>query len=329
MLYPELFPGFLKGEDVMNKKKLNVITEASLFCAIYAIFALIARSGGGFLESLFFFVLPFPMIFFSLRNDLKSSFLLMISSLILGVLISPLSAIFYIFPSCLIGILYAHFKKKNKSELIQILITIGGCFVVNLLTMHLFAGVFNYDIYDDFGGTINAILRLIDNLFKTNLASNKLIFYIDLLVPSIILVTSMMEGYLMHLVSSLILDKLRYKQRKNLPFFLFQLPIWLGVLSIFFTIIGFLILTLVNKDNGFVFDLYSYILAMSFISYLLLFIQGIAFIACLLLSKNKGKMFIFALLISLLLNILVIIFGIIAIFNDKRDNLLYNVKWKE
>lgn len=313
----------------MNKKRLNVITEASLFTAIYALFVLVCRSGGGFLESLFFCVIPFPMIYFSLRNELKSSLLLTISSLILGALISPLSTLFYVLPACLIGMFYAYFKKQNKSEISQILITIFGCFIVNLLTMHLFAGVFNYDIYDDFGGTINSILKLIDNLFNSNLASVKLIFYVDLFVPSIILVTSMMEGYLMHLVSSLILDKLKYKQRKNYPFFLFQLPIWLGLVSLVSIIGGIFVLIFVKEDTGIIFNLLSFLLAIGFIGYLLLFIQGIAFIACLLLANGKQKLFLLILILSLLLNILVIIFGIIAIFNDNRDNLLYNVRWKE
>ena len=313
----------------MNKKKINMITEASLFTAIYGIFMLFLRSGGGFFESIFFFIMPFPMILFSLRHNMKSSFILLISSAILGLLISPLSMIFYIIPACILGILYSYFKMKNKSEVLQILITIIGCFFVNLLTMHLFAGVFNYDIYDDFGSTINSILKLFDNIFDSQLASNKLKFYIDLLVPSIILITSMLEGYLMHLVSSKLLDKFKYKQRKIIPFFLLQLPIWLGLLSVFFVAIGVFIFIFVNEDNGIIFDLSSYCLSLSFIGYSLLFIQGIAFIGCLTLYRNMQKWFILILLLSLLLNILVIIFGIVAIFNDKRDKLLYNVRWKE
>ncbi len=312
----------------MNRKSIKMISEAGVFAAIYAIFVLFSRMSGGFLESLLFFVLPFPMILFTIRHNYKNSLILYISTILLCLLISPLSTIFYIVPAGILGIIYALIKQKNKAETLQIFVTISACFVVNILTMHICSSLFDYNIYDDFGSSIKAILKIFDSLFSTKLASDKLKFYIDLFVPSIILITSLFEGYLMHMICSLMLEKLKIKQRKILPFFLLQLPIWLGFISILSVCLGMIILLLVKKDNGIIFDISKYVLALSFLGYIFLFAQGIARIACYLLSKGKSKYFIIVLFLSLLLNILVIIVGFIAIFNDNRDDLLYNVKWK-
>lgn len=313
----------------MNRKSIKMISEAGLFTAIYAMFMLFGRISGGFLESLLFFILPFPMILFTIRYNIKNSLILYVSMIILCLLISPISTLFYIIPAGALGMIYSLIKQKNKSEILQIFITISTCFIVNILTMHLFSSLFGYDIYDDFGSSINAILKLFDNIFSTNLASNKLKFYIDLFIPSIILIASMIEGDLMHMVCSLVLEKLKIRQRKILPFFLLQIPKLIGITSFIFVCLGAVILLFIKADNGIIFDISKYILAFSFLGYILLFVQGISRIACHLLSKRKAKWFSLVLLFSLLLNILVIIFGFIAIFNDNRDDLLYNVGWKE
>lgn len=313
----------------MNNKSVKMICEAGLYTAIYAAFMYIFRAGGGMLESLFFFILPFPMILFYSRYNLKNSITLFIAMMIVTFLISPLSSLFYVFPAGILGIIYGYLKKNNKNEVIQIFTAILCCFIVNTLTMYVFASVFKYNIYEDFGPTINSILSLIDSIFKTNLASVKLDFYITLLVPSLLLITSLLEGYLMHMICSIILDKFKLVKRKNLPFFLVQLPIWLGLMSLLCVIFGVFTLIFIRKDNLLIFEVGKFVIALGLLGYVLLFIQGLARITCIVLHNGKAKIYPLVLVLSILLNILVIFFGFIAIFNDNRDELLYNVRWKE
>jgi len=312
----------------MRQNKVKMICEAGLYSAMYATFILICRASSGLLESLLFFIMPLPTIFFAIRYNIKQSFLMVLATFIVCFLFSPLSTIFYVLPSCLMGIFYAYFKKKNASELIQILTAIVTSFIVNISTMFIFADLFDYSIYDDFGTTINGLLKFIDLLFNSKLASNSVIFYIDLLAPSIILVLALIEGYLMHMISSIVIEKMKVNQRKILPFFLFQLPIYLGVISFVFVLLGGYIFISVKSSQNSFFDLARFILPLAFLGYILLFVQGIARIACVLLSKKRANIFPIVLILALLLNILVIILGFFALFNDKRDDLLYNVKWK-
>ena len=91
-----------------------MICEAGLYTALYAVFMYIFRASGGMLESLFFFILPFPMILFYFRYNFRHSITLFIAVNIVTFLISPLSALFYILPSGILGILYGYLKKNNK-----------------------------------------------------------------------------------------------------------------------------------------------------------------------------------------------------------------------
>ena len=187
------------------KKNLRYITDGALIVAIYAIFLLVCRFFSNGLEESVYFILPIPLIIYGSKYNLKDSLIVLLATIGLSfVLINPFNALFYILPTGILGVVYPLLEKRRLPISLQVLIVTLFYFLINLFTMVIFAHLLNYDIVEDCKSLVESFAKLFSNLNVSYLEALMIS-----IIPSTIIITSILDGILLIVLSKVLLYKLK------------------------------------------------------------------------------------------------------------------------
>ena len=281
------------------RNNVKYLTEAALMTALVSVFVLISYYFGGSLESFLFFILPLPLIIYSKKYGFKKSLIPLIATLIITCLINPLNGLCYVLPAGILGIIYGSFL-TDKSYSVRITACMMASFLVQILTMIIFADLFDYNIVDEVKIIADTFIKLFH--INVNEQSYNLILYN--LIPAFVFILAVLEGFLINYSASFVLFRLREVPTFNVDIFKFKVPVLITVFYIATVAVFFSTLKIYPDSHGFIFYLLTLNSNLFFILSFLLVLQGFLFIEILLLSKFKKKTILFMILIM----ILVIIF---------------------
>ncbi len=222
----------------MNRN-VKKITEGAMIVALYGLFLFLNTQTAGILVYNFLFVLPIPMVIYSVRHDTKYSVVVAISVLILTFMISMIQTLFYIGASLILGVVYGSLAKTKKSNgyLLSVAVIIG--IVVNILTGIVFASFFGLD----FNVMMAEYENLMNSFFKDTLSNLSVDIGSFLLMAAVlgIMLTGVLEGILVHLLSKIVLKRLKVEVDPIKPLSMWKRSKLMGYLSFIFFSCGIFI----------------------------------------------------------------------------------------
>ncbi len=211
----------------MNQN-IRKITDGAMMIAIVGAVLLIDRQLAGSISSMALFLFPLPMVFYSARYGLRNSGVVLAALLTLCFILGTPQSMFFVGCESVIGTIYGagvHNKTESRRILLRTLI-MGG--LVELLAMVVFASFFGYDITAEIGEYANILSTITADtgaaLPASFMSENSLR---TLFVMSAIL-TGVLEGLITHLMSRLMLKRLRFTLPPSTPLYDYYPPKWSG-----------------------------------------------------------------------------------------------------
>lgn len=190
------------------------ITDGAVIAAIYAVFLLASRFVGGLLENWLYFLLPIPLTVYGYRYSFRETVVVGISVLAVGFLCvgNPLSVLFYVLPGILCGTVFPLVIKKRIHTGIEVLFAGFFSLVVNLLVSVLFAGLFDYDIVEDTLMFTDEMIQILESFGFSSLSQSLIRALMVSLIPSVLIVSALLEGIVVTLLTHLLLIRLKLEE---------------------------------------------------------------------------------------------------------------------
>lgn len=285
------------------KSKTRQITEGAMMIACIAVILLINRQSANFFEDMIFWLLSLPMIVYVVRYGAKAGSIVFVSCMFTSVLFSTFTGIFYLFSALGIGLIYGYGLSKDYKNGILLAFSIIGHLIVTFLTAWVMAGIFGYNIAEEFADLTKAlgdVGAVVDT--KTLVMSVIALSYIGL---------ALLQGIVVHAASHVLLERLRIKVKPLKPIQEIELPRWLG----YPVVIGWG-LYLLSGLGMFSKELEPYIFVIYFIALIIGIANGLLALLSYLIKKRKRNMVMFAILACFIpgINNIVLMIGIVDFF---------------
>ena len=261
---------------------LNVrkITEGAMIAALYGVILILNRQFGGLIETMFFFFMPIPFVVYSARYGFKSSLAVCAAVFFLAFMFALPQTLFYLFTAMMAGISYGSLVRRQVRNGILLWTVIFVAIFSQLITTVVLASFFGYDLALQFA-EIGEMLSLLDTQLVVNIPEN-LGFFMMTAVILIGILTGILEGMLVHMISNILLSRLKIEVRPFRSLSQWRIPRWLG----YFSFIAFSSRYLLNYVKIEI-ELYYLVQIISFIGQSVLLFFG--YIATVVLGMVKYK----------------------------------------
>lgn len=188
-----------------------------MIVAIFGVLLLINRQTGGFLEGVFMFIFPIPMVAFSAKYGWKDSLPVFFCTVLIAFLFGTFTAIFYAISMSFVGMVYGSCIKADRDMNRTLILVMVLCAAAELICSVALASLFGIDINQD----IMAMQEGMNQMFEQagiSTASGILSYdYLRRLYVISMGFLGAMEGLIVYYLSLMILRKLRYPIRKPQP----------------------------------------------------------------------------------------------------------------
>ena len=301
----------------MNRKQTRRIVEGAFMLAILGVFIVIDSYTAGMFNLFLYFLIPLPFIWYGYTYQSKDLLILTFCSIVLGLFLGLPETIFYLICGSLISIIATYGIEKKVSSGIMFLMIISMTIVSEILLYTLFAKLFGYDLITEF----ESMYRFVTENIRFIEITQSYEMMLKTVLPLFVVVLGMIEGYIFMSLLSIVLNRLKIPFVKKFHIVHMQLPKWYGIIACISFVVASLIMNVSMVDTFYY--LCSYVRILTILS---LMLQGVSFLGVYLIVKGKNIYFIFILLLLLMpkVNYLLVPFGLLDIFSEKRKNLLYN-----
>ena len=197
--------------------KTQELTYGAMIVAIFGVLLLINRQTGGFLEGIFMFIFPIPMVAFSAKYGWKDSLPVFVCTVLLSFLFGTFTAIFYAIAESFIGMVYGSCIKAERDMNRTLVLVVALSAVAELLCSVALASLFGIDINHD----IMAMQEGMNQAFEQagmDTATGILSYdYLRRMYVISMGFMGAMQGLIVYYLSLVILRKLRYPIKKPQP----------------------------------------------------------------------------------------------------------------
>lgn len=270
-------------------KETKKLTEGAILLAIYIVMLLLFLYVP-LIGTIISFILPVSFIYFSSKNHLKDSLLLLVAATILTFIVGGIFSIPITIAYGSTGIVIGWFIKEKKDRVIQYL-SATVVFLVNLVLIYAISVVFlKVNIFDELIEILNESVEQSENILKMmgqsvdqNITEslNELVSIIQTLLPTFLVMAAALVVLLMIMICIPIVRKLGIDVEKAPPFRELSMPKSL----LWYYLIVMLITLFVDLEKGTY--IYTTIFNLFYILQTLMLIQGISF---LFYYSHKKKM---------------------------------------
>ena len=209
----------------MNRQ-VRKLTEGAMMCALFGLVLMINRQFAGILEIFFVYVLPLPLVVYTVKHGFKAGLVCAVSICFLSLMISTLSSMVYSIVAVLIGLVYGELCRRKFSNGVLISVTMVLTMILEVMCCIVFAGVFGYDIYAD--------AQLLMETFEASglqLSGGLGMNFFMLIAVMFILLTGILEGILVHVFANVLMKRLKMQIVPISPIALWNVPKWVGYVS--------------------------------------------------------------------------------------------------
>lgn len=226
----------------MQKNDVRSLTEGAMFGALFAVVLVLIRFFLSSVDSLIYYILPLPLLIYTLKSKKSFAVILFFVMLALSFLIvDPYRALLLILPNLVIGLGYGLLRQKIKNNFLDYLVLFLLCVIANFLSIWAYQLIFGLSYFDtslnDFAFLKN--LFVVDDVFLARL--------IAITIPIVFVIDALVKTVLLNIILILINNKLHlfpYEKGVKL-YFRFYLP-----LSFLLLLIPTVLLTVLNFKNG-------------------------------------------------------------------------------
>ena len=202
-----------------------------MMCAIVGAVLLINRQLGGLFQDMFLFLFPIPMVFYSAKYGMKDSWVVFAAMCLLGFFLGGIPTLFYVASESLIGMVYGGgiYAHRDSHKIVLFTMIMGA--LVNVISTVIFASVFGYDLAaetKEMSEMMNTVFAQTGATIPPTVDLNQ--FIRTIIVVSAIL-TGVLQGLVTHLLSRLLLKRLRFPIDPPTPLADYYPPKWTGYLG--------------------------------------------------------------------------------------------------
>ena len=207
------------------------LTDGAMMVAIVGVVLLINRQLGGLFEEMFLFLFPIPMVFYSAKYGWKDSIIVLAAMCLLGFMLGSFVTLFYVGSESLIGMIYGNgiYTRQNTHKLVLITMAVGA--VVNVLSTVVFAAFFGYDIAAETAEIESVMNNAFAQAGATIPATINFSQYIRTIFVITAILTGVMQGFVTHVLSRLLLKRMRFNIEPATPVSEYFPPKWSGYLG--------------------------------------------------------------------------------------------------
>ena len=292
----------------MNIMKTKKLVQGAMIAGLFGVIALINTYTGGFFDIFFCYGMVSPLAWYGYHYSLKDNFIVVFASMAVVMMVSSPFFVISSLSACLSGVFIGEALKRKANKGVLFL----GVFLINLLNnlmiYEVFAGVLGMDLAGEMTLIYNELSAFLPYLTLDRVLA---------LGPLIIMITSFLEMYVIVVLTQLILRRLKVEFPGSFHLALMHLSKLTGVILIGILVITFVMQSFFNMTHYAI--MYAYL-----VSYLVLVVQGLAFISYVLIMTRKHRYMFLAFLGVFVFHMFYLMIGIYDIFSDLRKNILYN-----
>ncbi|MBQ9328695.1 MAG: DUF2232 domain-containing protein [Solobacterium sp.] len=301
------------------------ITDGAMMCAIVGAVLLINRQLGGLFQDMFLFLFPIPMVFYSAKYGWKDSWVVYAAMCILGFILGGVTTLFFVASESLVGLIYGGGIYAHSDTHRILLITMAAGALVNVLSTVVFASVFGYNIAEETAEVEEIITGVFAQTGASLPATVNLSQYIMTIFVVTAILTGVLEGFVTHVLSRLLLKRLRFPVERPRPVSEYYPPKATGYLGL----VGFVAYyysifrpfsdeIMQNVFQGLGMCGFLYLLAYGFI--------GILVVTALRTGGHRFLGLFLGLLMMFMMPVGLVIFGFLYITTDVHSRLMEGVQ---
>lgn len=294
-----------------NTKRMVI---GAMIAAIFGALSLFNTYTGSMFDIFICYVMVVPIAWYGYVYDIKSNTIVCIVSMIVIAMMGLPFFVLSSFSSCLAGVFIGEaLKRKAKKETI-ILGTLICTLLNNILIYEVFAGLLDMNLVSEMTLTYQEIQNFMPSLSQTLSLEAFLSF-----IPLMLIMMSVMEMYIIILFCQIVFVRLKMDFPGSFHIANMHLHKKTGMILLILMLGSYLLMNVVGINQIYLSYAYS-------LSTLTLGLQGLAFSNYYLIMKQKPKLTILTYIAIFIpmLNSVYVVLGILDIFSDLRQNLLYN-----
>lgn len=300
----------------MGRTNTKKMVQGAMIAAIFGALSLFNTYTGSMFDIFICYAMVIPLVWYGYTYTIKDNFIVCFVSMIV---ISMMGLPFFVisaFSSCLAGLFIGEaLRKKAKKETI-LLGTLVVTFFNNFLIYEVFSGLLGIDLIAEMTEMYQMLIQHMPNLSVQ--------FSLDAflsLIPIVLLITSAMEMYVIIMLCQLVLSRLKIEFPGSFHIALMHLSKRTGIVLGTLLLGSYVCMNVLDIKSVYL----TYIYMLSMMTFVL---EGLAFSSWLLIIMEKAKL-LFLVFIGMLIpvvDIIYLVLGIVDIFSDLREKILYNVK---
>lgn len=290
------------------------MVQGAMIAALFGVVALLNTYTGGILDVFLCYGMVIPLAWYGYHYSLKENIVVSFVSFIIVVMMGLPFFIISSITSCLAGLFIGEALKRKWSKDILLIGTFIVMFIGNILIYEVFAGILEMDMISEMTETYQWMISTFPSL-SNSLSLNMLLS----LIPMILIIMSSMEMYVVLLLCQLVLGRLQVEFPGQFHIAFMHLNAKTGIVISILTFLSYIL------RNTFHIDYFVFVYIYTF-GLLIFGLQGLSFLSYYMIVKGYrvGIIFVFLGIFVPGLNMLYVIFGILDIFSDLREKLLYN-----
>ena len=308
------------------------ITDGAVMIALMGMALVLNRQFAGFLEIYFIWFLPIPIAVYTVKHGYKNGLMVSFSVLFLSFIISTITSVFYVFSSCACGLVYGELSRRGKDNLRLLGVTIITALFAEILPIFVLSGIFGYSLTEEVILMREMILEMLTAGGLNEVIISTVLVLLDKILPALVIASvvfgAILEGVILHLLSTLIFKRLKMPVKKMKPIIEIQIPKWIGYVCLALSM-GFLLMFRLELSE----QVAAILSFFGMIGLLFLVFAGyIAFLLRMRLNGRRQSMFFAVMLILLLLPYSAFYLGglgFLYITTDMRQKMLKQVKGGE
>ena len=222
------------------KESTLKITTGAMYIAIFAVILLLNRQTGSFFEEMIFYILPIPMVAYSVKYGWKASLPVLFAMGLIAVLFGTVTTIFYAITEAFIGMVLGSCVRKRTDMTKVMFIVMFLSVIAIVFNVIILGALFGYNLSEQIPMMQKTILTLVDKAQQygmiTQIVEEKIkqILTLDYLMRmAIICVVALgaLQGFLIFQISLLTLRRLKFPIQQPKPVFEYYPPRWLSYMA--------------------------------------------------------------------------------------------------
>lgn len=295
----------------MNRNKTRSVVDGALIAALFGVFSIFNTYTGGLIDIILCYIMVVPLAWYGYKYSLKENIIVAIVSMIIVVLFGVPYFIISSVASCLSGLFLGECLKKEYSKQTMMLGTLVISIINNILIYEVFNGLLGIDLVSE----VEEFYNTLTNMININISLSTMLS----LIPLVIIITSVLEMYVILLICQVIFYRLRIKFPNDFHISSLHFSKKVGVILTLGVLLGVVSTHLMGYSN--IIIQYIYLICM-----FAFMVEGFAFgnYYCIISHKPIYILILFLIFIIPYGIYIYILLGFIDIFSDLRVKVLYN-----